>query len=71
MPPQYKSGFAVSDEFLYGANVFITPGGIFGSRGDGYVRVSLCAKVDVFDDAMERISQFLKEKTERKAVVFV
>ena len=71
MPTGYKSGFEVSDEFLYGANVFITPGGIFGSRGDGYVRVSLCAKVEVFDEAMERISQFLKEKIDKKQTVYV
>jgi LL-diaminopimelate aminotransferase len=29
-------------------NVFITPGGIFGSAGDGYIRVSLCGSVERF-----------------------
>ncbi len=54
-PPQYPTGFALSDKILYDANVFITPGGIFGSAGEGYVRVSLCAKLDVFEAAIARI----------------
>jgi LL-diaminopimelate aminotransferase len=54
-PPQYKTGFELSDKILYEANVFITPGGIFGSNGDGYIRASLCAKVEVFEAAIERI----------------
>jgi LL-diaminopimelate aminotransferase len=56
-PPQYKTGFELSDKILYDANVFITPGGIFGSAGDGYVRVSLCAKVEVFEAAILRIKE--------------
>ena len=56
-PPQYLSGFELSDAVLYGSNVFITPGGIFGSQGDGYVRVSLCAKEEVFDAAIKRITE--------------
>ncbi len=55
IPPQYKTGFELSDKILYEANVFITPGGIFGSNGDGYIRASLCAKVEVFEAAIERI----------------
>jgi LL-diaminopimelate aminotransferase len=57
VPPQYSSGFELSDKILYEANVFITPGGIFGSAGDGYVRVSLCAKVEVFDAGISRIKE--------------
>ena len=56
-PPQYLSGFELSDAVLYGSNVFITPGGIFGSQGDAYVRVSLCAKEEVFDAAIKRITE--------------
>ena len=59
IPPQYKTGFELSDKVLYEANVFITPGGIFGSAGDAYVRVSLCAKVDVFEAAILRIKTAL------------
>jgi LL-diaminopimelate aminotransferase len=59
IPPQYSTGFELSDKILYETNVFITPGGIFGSAGDGYVRVSLCAKVEVFEAAIERIKQHI------------
>lgn len=54
-PPQYKDGFELSNKILYGSNVFLTPGGIFGSNGDGYVRISLCAKDTVFQEAINRI----------------
>ena len=59
VPPQYMTGFELSDKVLYDANVFITPGGIFGSAGDAYVRVSLCAKIDVFEAAILRIEKTL------------
>lgn len=50
-----KSGFAVSDEVLYKAGVFITPGGIFGSAGERYIRVSLCSPEEKFEEAIQRI----------------
>ena len=56
-PPQYATGFELSDKILYGANVFITPGGIFGSGGDAYVRVSLCAKIGVFEAGIQRVKE--------------
>ena len=55
IPANYKDGYEVSDKVLYGANVFITPGGIFGSAGNKYIRVSLCTKEEKFDEAIERI----------------
>lgn len=59
VPPQYQTGFELSDRVLYDANVFITPGGIFGSGGDAYIRVSLCAKVSVIQAAIERIEKHI------------
>ena len=56
VPAQYKDGYELSDKVLYGANVFITPGGIFGSAGEKYVRVSLCCKEGNIDAAIKRIS---------------
>lgn len=55
IPAKYKTGYEVSDEVLYGSNVFITPGGIFGNAGDGYIRISLCAPVERFEEAIKRI----------------
>ena len=55
IPSKYKTGFELSDDVLYNSNVFITPGGIFGDAGDKYVRVSLCAPVSKFEEAISRI----------------
>lgn len=55
IPASYTSGFELSDAVLYNAHVFITPGGIFGSQGDGYIRVSLCSETAVFEDAIRKI----------------
>ena len=55
VPSAFKDSFALSDEVLYNANVFITPGGIFGSNGNNYVRISLCAPIDKFEEAIARI----------------
>lgn len=51
----WKDGFTLSDHVLYNSNVFITPGGIFGSAGNGYIRVSLCGSVEKFEEAIGRI----------------
>ena len=55
IPATYKDGYALSDEALYNANVFITPGGIFGSAGNGYIRISLCGSIEKFEEAIKRI----------------
>lgn len=55
IPSGYKDGYALSDEVLYNAHVFITPGGIFGTAGNGYIRVSLCGSVERFSEAINRI----------------
>jgi len=55
IPSKYKSGFELSDEVLYNSNVFITPGGIFGDAGEKYIRVSLCAPVEKFEESIRRI----------------
>ncbi len=57
IPAKYKDAYALSDAVLYNANVFITPGGIFGSNGNNYIRVSLCASVEKFDEAIKRITE--------------
>jgi aspartate/methionine/tyrosine aminotransferase len=55
IPGTYKDGYALSDEILNTSKVFITPGGIFGSAGDEYVRVSLCSPVKNLEEAIQRI----------------
>ena len=55
IPATYKDGYALSDKVLYDANVFITPGGIFGSAGNNYIRVSLCGSMEKFNEAIKRV----------------
>ncbi|MFT5833304.1 MAG: LL-diaminopimelate aminotransferase [Cognaticolwellia sp.] len=43
------------DKILYDANVFITPGFIFGTTGERYIRISLCGTVEKFQEALERL----------------
>jgi aspartate/methionine/tyrosine aminotransferase len=57
VPDGYVDGYALSDTLLTKARVFITPGGIFGSNGNRYIRISLCAKQTTIQQARERISE--------------
>jgi len=56
IPARYDNAFVLSDEILQKARVFITPGGIFGSAGDRFVRVSLCSPEEKFAAAIGRIN---------------
>lgn len=60
IPTGYKDAFALSDEVLNKARVFITPGGIFGSAGDQFLRVSLCSPEERFETSIQRIKDKLK-----------
>ena len=57
IPESAVSGEALADKVLYEANVFITPGFIFGSEGDRYVRISLCCKNNILTEALERVGR--------------
>jgi aspartate/methionine/tyrosine aminotransferase len=53
--PNGKTAEAIVDELLYEKNIFITPGKIFGSAGDDYVRISLCMPEFKILEAINRI----------------
>ncbi len=52
---KWPSAEAQSDDILHQTGVFITPGFIFGSQGERFLRISLCAKIPVFEEALKRI----------------
>lgn len=54
LPPFLKSEEFI-DLLLKENDIFITPGTIFGSNGEGYVRFSLCANTEVIEEAIARI----------------
>ena len=55
VPDEVKSVEAFVDDILFNADVFLTPGFIFGSNGDRYVRASLCSPVETCEVALQRI----------------
>ena len=55
IPPEYETGEVLADEILYKARIFITPGFIFGSNGNNYIRISLCCKEEQLQEALIRI----------------
>lgn len=57
IPDSEASSEAVADKVLAEARVFITPGFIFGSNGQRYVRISLCTPVERMREALDRIKQ--------------
>lgn len=55
IPDAYDGCEQLTERVLNEARVFITPGFIFGSNGNRYVRISLCAKDEKMDEALERM----------------
>ena len=58
IPGEYKDGYSLSDDILSNANVFITPGGIFGKAGENFIRISLCSPEEKLTAAIDRIQSY-------------
>ena len=58
-------GITFSEEFidkiLHEKSIFITPGTIFGSNGEGYIRFALCVKEEKIQEAIDRFSPLTPE----------
>lgn len=59
IPEHYKNAEELTEKLLHEARVFITPGFIFGSNGERYIRISLCAKEEKIQSALERIKKII------------
>lgn len=57
IPDDEASSESLADRVLYEGRVFITPGFIFGSNGDRYIRISLCATEENMRKALDRINK--------------
>jgi len=55
IPENYLDARELADEILYQAHVFVTPGFIFGSNGNRYIRISLCSTEEKMQQALDRI----------------
>ena len=64
IPDVYADAEQLTERVLHEARVFITPGFIFGSRGQRYIRISLCAKEEKIEEALERIKSGLTQLQE-------
>jgi len=53
--PVGKKSEEVTDAILYGKDIFITPGTVFGTQGEGYIRFSLCVTSAIIKEAISRI----------------
>ncbi len=62
IPDHYTDVEELTERVLHEARVFIVPGFIFGSNGSRYIRISLCAKNDKLEEALERIKQLTNDK---------
>lgn len=54
--PEGERCYDFCDRILYEKGVFLTPGGIFGSEGEEYVRISLCASEELLERVLERLN---------------
>ena len=56
LPEDYEGdSFAFSDEVMEKCDVFLTPGGIFGSEGNRYIRITLCCPAELLEKAANAI----------------
>lgn len=53
--PKGKSATELTDTLLYEKDIFITPGMVFGSQGEGYIRFSLCVPEATIKEALKRV----------------
>ena len=55
IPDHYDTVETLTERLLHEAKVFIAPGFIFGSNGNRYIRISLCATEEKIQEALHRI----------------
>ena len=54
LPKGHNNSEAFIDKILKEKNIFITPGTVFGSQGEGYIRFSLCVSEEKIKEAIKR-----------------
>jgi aspartate/methionine/tyrosine aminotransferase len=61
IPLLNTNAYEYSDYILNETKVFITPGSIFGSNGDQYIRISLCNSQKILSIVKKRIEQLINK----------
>ena len=62
VPEDTASTEGLVDEILMQSHVFLTPGFIFGKNGSRFFRISLCAEKAVFNEALDRIKKYCRNR---------
>ena len=60
IPDIYSGSEELADKVLYEVKVFLTPGFIFGSQGNRFIRISLCCNNQMLQEALTRIQKVIK-----------
>lgn len=63
IPETEANAEAFADKILDRARVFVTPGSVFGSQGQRYIRISLCEPAQMLTDALKRIKSVFENET--------
>ena len=58
IPDHFDTAETLTERILHEARVFIAPGFIFGSNGNRYIRISLCANEEKIQEALQRIKRW-------------
>jgi LL-diaminopimelate aminotransferase len=58
LPAKISSSEKLIDQLLYDYKIFLSPGFIFGTEGEGYIRISLCANESHYKTAIDRLQNF-------------
>src|SRR5690606_8579393 len=53
--PEGETSESLVEKLLHQHSIFVAPGFIFGSQGEGYIRFSLCATADTIEKALNRV----------------
>jgi aspartate/methionine/tyrosine aminotransferase len=59
IPARFSGSEELTEQVLHGVHVFLTPGFIFGSNGNRFIRISLCSTEDLMKEALLRIENKL------------
>lgn len=62
MPDTWQDSIEFCSILLHETGVSVTPGVVYGDSGAGYIRVSLVTPLERLEEAMERVTEWMKEK---------
>jgi len=64
IPEDFTDSYFFSEHILNTYNIFITPGAVFGTNGNKYIRVSLCSTNEIYDKALRRLTKRISSQNE-------